>query len=211
MKNNRPLLFAGAVAGVLVIVFFIMWAGNDFQALRSGQPPFQLRYDMQYQAKYMAQEPSLFFADRKAMRDYIPGTMPRDGYVYEYKSPEEADANLKNPYAGDMSVFERGKNRFEAFCAPCHSSNGQDTTEVVKKGMQKPPNLAAAQAKNYSDARLFHIISAGQNVMPGYADKLTPDDRWKIVNYVRELQKQPLKYAEPAKKDTTATPATTGK
>jgi hypothetical protein len=60
--------------------------------------------------------------------------------------------------------------------------------------MQKPPNLVADNAKGYSDARVFHVISAGQNIMPGYADKLKEEDRWAIVHYVRELQKAPLKY-----------------
>jgi mono/diheme cytochrome c family protein len=208
MKNNRPKIFLSVIVGTLVLILFIMWAGNDFQALRSAEPPFQLKYDMMYQEKVMAQEPSLFFADRKSMRDYIPGTLPRDGYIYPYKSYEEAEAALSNPFAGDMSVLARGKNRFDAFCAPCHSANGQDTTEVVRKGMQMPKNLVADQAKGYSDAHLFHIISYGQNVMPSYADKLTPEDRWKIVNYVRELQKQPLLYAEAPKTDSTATNTT---
>jgi hypothetical protein len=81
--------------------------------------------------------------------------------------------------------------------------------------MQKPPNLAGKQAKSYSDARIFHVISAGQNVMSSYADKIPPEDRWKIVNYVREIQKQPLLYPETVPADTTAagkkdTTATTG-
>jgi mono/diheme cytochrome c family protein len=210
MKNKRPVLYAGIIAAALVIIFFIMWAGNDFQALRSDQPPYQLRFDMQYQKKFMAQEPSLFFADRKVMRDHIPNTLPRDGYVYRFKTYEEAEAELTNPIAGDMSVLARGKNRYDAFCAPCHSTNGQDTTEVVRKGMQKPANLAAEQAKNYSDVRLYHIISAGQNVMPGYADKLNPANRWAVVNYVRELQKQPLLYKEEPKQDTAVVAAVPG-
>ncbi|MAT40518.1 MAG: hypothetical protein CL946_13055 [Ectothiorhodospiraceae bacterium] len=204
MKNKRPLIFLGSTIGVLVIIFFILWAGNDFQALRSKEPPFQLRYDMMYQKKYMAQESNYFFADRKAMRDHVPGTLPRDGYIYPYETFEQAEAELTNPFAGDMSVLSRGKNRFNTFCAPCHSENGQDTSEVVRKGMQMPKNLAAPNAKSYSDARLYHVISKGQNVMPGYADKLPPEDRWAIVNYVRELQKQPLLY-EVAATDTTST------
>jgi mono/diheme cytochrome c family protein len=107
-------------------------------------------------------------------------------------------------------VLARGKNRYDSFCAPCHSVSGQDSTEVVRRGMQKPANLVAANAKGYSDAHLFHVISAGQNIMPGYADKLKPEDRWAIVNYVRELQKAPLKHAEaaaPASADSVAAPA----
>lgn len=214
MKNKRPIILTAAAAGVLAVVLFVLWAGNDFQALRSTEPPLQIRYDMQYQSKVGAQQKNTFFADGKSMRDHVPGTVPRSGSIYPYTTYQEAEAELTNPFAGNVAVLARGKNRFNSFCAPCHSVTGQDTTEVVRKGLQKPPSLAAPNAKGYSDAHLFHVISAGQNIMPGYADKLKPEDRWAIVNYVRELQKAPLKYAEaakPAAVDTTSAQGSTAK
>jgi mono/diheme cytochrome c family protein len=212
LKNKRNLLIAAIVAATVVVSFLVLWAGNDFQSFRSTEPPIQIRYDMYYQSKVGAQQGSEFFADRLAMRGHVPGTVPREGDIYPYATFEEAEAELHNPLAGRTDLLERGKNRFTVFCATCHSPSGQDTTEVVRKGMPKPPSLAAPNAKSYSDARLYHVISAGQNIMPGYADKLKPEDRWAIVNYVRELQKAPLKYAEapkPAAADTAkATPTT---
>ena len=195
--NNRriPIAFILAAAST-VVVLLVLWAGNGFQSLRSTEPPIQVRSDMYYQSKSMAQEPSTFFADRKAMRDHVPGTMPRNGTIYPYTTPEEAEAALSNPLAVSPEVLARGENRFNSFCAPCHSASGQDTTEVVKRGLQKPPNLAGVNAKGYSDARMYHVISAGQNIMPGYADKLSEHDRWAIVHHVRALQKAPLKYPE---------------
>lgn len=213
INNRRIPITLILTAAVVVVVFFALWAGNDFQALRSTEPPIQIRYDMYYQSKYMAQEQSTFFADRKAMRDHVPGTVPRNGTIYAYATPEEAEAGIAgNPLAVSPEVLARGENRFNSFCAPCHSVSGQDTTETVRRGLQKPPNLAAANARGYSDARLFHVISAGQNIMPGYADKLNEEDRWAIVHHVRELQKAPLKYAEtaPAAQDTTATENSAG-
>lgn len=196
MKNKGTLSIAIATIGGLAVVFFFLWAGNDFQALRSRKPPIQIRYDMQYQTKVGAQQPNNYFSDGASMRPHVPGTVPREGSLYPYATVPEAEAELHNPLAGDISVLDRGKNRYNNFCAPCHSVTGQDTTEVVRKGLQKPPNLVASNARGYSDVHLFHIISVGQNIMPGYADKLTPEDRWMIVNYVRELQKEPLRYAE---------------
>ena len=195
MNSKRTIIIAGATAAIAAVSLFVLWAGNDFQALRSEQPPIQLRYDMQYQSKLGAQQRSTFFADGRSMRDHVPGTVPRQGSLYPYTSYQEAEAELANPVAVNSAVLARGKNRFNTFCAPCHSVTGQDTTEVVRKGMQKPPSLAAPNAKGYSDAHLFHVISAGQNIMPGYADKLKPEDRWAVVHYVRVLQKAPLKYA----------------
>lgn len=188
-----------ALAGIVVVVLFVLWAGNDFQALRSKEPPIQIITDMYYQRKVAAQQPSTFFSDRAAMRPAVPGTVPRDGSVYTFTTWQQADSALAGAMpAATREMLARGENRFKAFCAPCHSVSGQDTTEVVRKGMQKPPNLAATNARGYSDARLFYVVSKGQNVMPGYADKLTPDDRWAVIAHVRALQKQPLRYPDPA-------------
>lgn len=210
--NNRNIPLTPIIlVGVPVLVFFIIWAASGFRPLRSKEPPIQVRRDMYYQSKYMAQEPSTFFADGKVMRGHVPGTVPRNGTIYPYTTPEEAEAALHNPLASTPEVLARGKNRFNTFCAPCHSPSGQDTTEVVRRGMPKPPNLAGTNAKGYTDAHIFHVISAGQNIMPSYADKIPEEDRWAIVNHVRELQKAPLKYPEavPASSsDTTATNAT---
>jgi mono/diheme cytochrome c family protein len=145
------------------------------------------------------------------MRNSVPGAIPRDGDTFTDTSWQQTEARLRDPMPeATPALLARGRNRFDSFCAPCHSANGQDTTEVVRKGMQKPPNLAAANAKGYSDAHLFYVVSRGQNVMPGYADKLVPADRWAVIRYVRELQKQPLRYPDPAvaKKDTVKTTAT---
>ena len=217
MLKNKRILIIFALIVIAVGTFVVLWAGNDFQAFRSTEPPLQIRYDMYYQSKVGAQQRSEFFADRLAMRGHVPGTVPRNGEIYPYATWEEAEKELRNPFSGRTDLLARGKNRFNTFCASCHSPSGQDTTEVVRKGMPKPPNLAAPNAKSYSDARLFHVISMGQNIMPGYADKLNPEDRWAVISYVRELQKAPLKYAEAPKAATvdtakaTPTTANTGK
>jgi mono/diheme cytochrome c family protein len=89
--------------------------------------------------------------------------------------------------------LSRGKNRYEAFCTPCHNYDGQGNGTVVARGFQNPPNLRDEVTKAKTDAHLFHIISAGQNIMNGYADKIKPNDRWSIVHYVREMQKLGVK------------------
>lgn len=90
-------------------------------------------------------------------------------------------------------VLSRGKNRFEAFCTPCHNYDGQGNGSVVARGFQNPPNLRDEVTKAKSDAHLYHIISAGQNIMNGYGDKIQSNDRWAIVAYVREMQKLGVK------------------
>jgi mono/diheme cytochrome c family protein len=209
MKNKRPHWLLLSAAAIAAGALLFSWAGNNYQSLRSERPPFQLRYDMQYQDRVSAQQPSAFFADRKSMLNHVPGTVPRDGSVFTDTSYQQTETVLASPVAQlSAARIERGANRFNAFCSPCHSGTGQDTTEVVRRGMQKPPNLAAPNAKGYSDQRLFYVVSKGQNVMPGYADKLTPEDRWNVIGYVRQLQRAPLRnVASPAIADSTTTTA----
>lgn len=200
-----------ALAGIVVVVLFVLWAGNDFQALRSKEPPIQIITDMYYQRKVAAQQPSTYFADRAAMRPAVPGTVPREGSVYTFTTWQQADSALAGAMpAATRELLARGENRYNAFCAPCHSVSGQDTTEVVRKGMQKPPNLLQ-NAPAFSNAHIYHIISAGQNIMPGYADKLKPEDRWAVVAWVRELQKAPLRHPLPTAAPATATADSTAK
>ena len=79
INNRRIPITPLVVLALAVIIFLVLWGGNGFQAFRSTEPPIQVRSDMYYQSKYMAQEQSTFFADRKAMRHPVPGTLPRNG------------------------------------------------------------------------------------------------------------------------------------
>ena len=131
----------------------------------------------------------------------VEHTVSRNGSAYPLDKPdfEKADSLVgSNPL--DLSttstrqyVLSRGKNRFEAFCTPCHNYDGQGNGSVVARGFQNPPNLRDEVTKAKSDAHLYHIISAGQNIMNGYGDKIQSNDRWAIVAYIREMQKLGVK------------------
>jgi mono/diheme cytochrome c family protein len=121
------------------------------------------------------------------------GTVPRGFTPYKYATdPLAAEANLVNPLAGDNTekTLERGKNRFETFCSPCHGMQGHGDGTVAQYMSLKPPPLISDKVKNFKDGRIFHIITAGQGVMSSYATQVfKEEDRWAIVKYVRVLQK----------------------
>src|SRR5262249_49887349 len=97
-----------------------------------------------------------------------------------------------NPHAGDMSVeiLNRGRTKFETYCAVCHGYQGKGDGPVSVKMALKPPPLISEKIIKLPDGGIFHIISDGQGVMSSYAYQLVDeDDRWAIVNYVRSLQK----------------------
>lgn len=178
---------AGFVVGVLS--GSITWFSED--------PPIMIINDMDDQFKVKPQVGSSYYTDRKSGRDPLPNTVPIEGTAYPLDKPdfEKADSVVgANPL--DIStpekrqyILSRGKNRYEAFCTPCHNYDAQGNGAVVKRGFQNPPNLRDSVTKAKTDAHIFHIISAGQNIMNGYGDKIKPHDRWTIVHYIREMQK----------------------
>lgn len=151
-------------------------------------PPVQVIPDMDSQAKVKANAESRFFRDGNGNRVAVPGTVSRSAQPYAYYgAPERAIAELRNPVAPTREVLDRGRNRFETFCAVCHGLDGRGNGVVVEHGYPQPPSLHSKKINEYPDAMIFHIISNGQNAMPSYAPQITPEDRWATVMYLRAL------------------------
>jgi mono/diheme cytochrome c family protein len=183
---NGKIKFFPALLLTLVVLFSVAFLSGNYM-WTSDKPPLEIIDDMDNQPKVKPQTGSAFFADGKATREPLPFTVPVKGSKYT-TTLEEADTKNVNPLkdANDV-VLARGKNRYNAYCAPCHNYDGKGNGLVVQHGFSNPPNLME-NAKNYSDGKIYHIISAGQNVMPAYSDKTSDVDRWCIVHYVRALQ-----------------------
>ncbi len=187
-KKRFPFIriFIGLAALVLLGLIFsgeIPWYSET--------PPIMVFDDMDDQFKVKPQVGSTYFADRKGDRDPIENTFPRDGVLYPLDKPDfdKADSVIgQDPLQHSRFALARGQNRFETMCAPCHGNDMSGDGTVAKKGFQRPPSLLADHARTLTDAHIFHIISAGQNLMPAYADKLPVNDRWTIVQYIRSLQ-----------------------
>lgn len=121
-------------------------------------------------------------------------TIARGKKPYAYKGePTIAEEKLVNPFKDDFSAptLARGKERFDIYCAVCHGSTGHGDGPVAGKMIVKPKSLVTDLAKGYKDGRIFHIITDGQGLMGSYASQIFNEaDRWKIVNYVRTLQRK---------------------
>jgi len=192
MKVKFPILWgtlglASAVFIALLLTGNIMWFSEN--------PPLQMIPDLDTQFKVKPQTGSTVFADRKSNREPLENTVPRDGHVYPFTMGDIDKAEVEfaagNPLTPSEFVLARGQNRFNTFCSPCHNYTAKGDGLVQKKGMgsAETMNLTRDVARAYSSAKLFHIISAGQNIMPAYGDRINEADRWAIVHYVRELQK----------------------
>ncbi len=157
------------------------------------EPNVELIQDMMEQP---ALKPQDFHPDERtkpAVRLPPEGTVPIGAKPYPYHlNPEAAEANLKNPFAGNMSpeLLKIGRQKYDTYCAVCHGYEGRGDGPVAPKMALKPPTLLSDKVINFKDARIFHIITDGQGVMASYAYQIVDEnDRWAIVNYIRSLQK----------------------
>lgn len=130
----------------------------------------------------------------------VPGTVARGMVSYPYKGdPEAAGRNLRNTLPRTKHVIEEGGVLFSAYCRACHGPLGQGDGSVTPM-FPRPPSLTSAKVRDYSDGRIFHIITEGQNLMPSYATQVEPQERWAIIHYVRTLYRSQHPSSEDLKK-----------
>ena len=158
----------------------------------SKNPPVWFWYDMRIQEKYKAQAVSPFFADGRASRRPVEGTIPV-GYLKEdtpYNTGEEEGKYLaRNPEALTPELLARGQERFNIYCSPCHDRTGSGRGIVAARTTWIPGNLHDDRIVGMVDGELFHVITNGRRSMPGYRFQVPEKDRWAIIAYVRALQR----------------------
>jgi mono/diheme cytochrome c family protein len=131
--------------------------------------------------------------DQVQMRMPPEGTISRGNPPYAFQNDPAGAEKQPNPLAGNMSAetLTLGRKTFDIYCGLCHGATGAGDGRIAEKMAVKPRNLIAAEAKAYTDGRIYHAITAGKGVMGSYASQITDAKRrWAVVNYVRTLQKQ---------------------
>jgi mono/diheme cytochrome c family protein len=93
-----------------------------------------------------------------------------------------------NPLPMDRATLERGRERFDIYCSPCHSVAGDGDGMIVRRGFPGPPSYHTDRLRNAPDAHFYSVITNGYGLMYSYADRVAPRDRWAIVAYIRALQ-----------------------
>ena len=144
---------------------------------------------MAEQKKLKAQQPSNIFSNGIGMRAPVEGTVARGFLPYPYKgNPDDAGKYLINPLLATKDVLEQGKAKYLTFCSPCHGNFARGDNRLQGQ-FPNPPTLHSDKVRNWPDGNIYHVITEGQNAMPSYARQLSPEDRWKIILYVRALQR----------------------
>ncbi len=149
------------------------------------------RQDMHDQPKYRGLRASTFFADGSSARPLVEGTVARgtlqeDEAFFTGKNEKVTVKDL--PFAVDEALINRGQQRFNIYCSPCHDKSGSGNGIVVQRGYRQPPSFHIDRLRQADAGYLFDVITNGFGVMPDYRVQVAPRDRWAIVAYIRALQ-----------------------
>ncbi len=107
----------------------------------------------------------------------VPNTIARDDTV-----------NTPAPPPVTMALLERGQQRFDINCSPCHGRTGEGDGMIVQRGFPRPPSYFSDRLREAPNQHFYDVITHGYGVMYPYADRVEPADRWAITAYIRALQ-----------------------
>lgn len=185
------------VAFVCVVIVSIF----GFRGTKFTQPPIDVFPEwafpgMKYQPKLRPQSASSFFADGRADRAPVEHTVMRgmlreDDALNTGKQGADFVRGFPSAVTVDLKFVQRGKDRYEIYCAPCHGALGDGMGITKQYGMGTTPTYHDDARRKMAEGQIFDIITHGSasKVMQPYNDKLSPEDRWAVVAYVRALQR----------------------
>ena len=149
------------------------------------------RQDMHDQPKYVPMRASDFYPDKRSERPYVEGTVPagefQDGSPLYTGTVGDAPIDYF-PMAITAADMKRGQERYGIYCSPCHGRTGDGNGMIVQRGYRQPPSFHLDRLRTSPPGHYFDVITHGFGVMPDYAVPVSPQDRWRIVAYIRALQ-----------------------
>lgn len=165
----------------------------------SPKPRIHIIQDMDNQPKYKAQARNRLFADRRAMRPPVAGTVARgelgdDDRLHLGSVGGEWIEEIPVPVT--MQLMRRGRERYDVYCSPCHGLGGHGDgmvskrAEALQEGTWTPPaSFHTELVRSRSAGHLYNSIANGIRNMPAYGTQISVEDRWAIVAYIRALQR----------------------
>ena len=149
------------------------------------------RLDMQDQPRFKPLQQSDFYADLRSSRPLVPGTVARGQLrldAYFYTGLSNGNPGDAMPFPVTKEVLERGRERYNIYCAPCHSRTGDGNGVIVQRGYRRPPSYQIERLQKAPLGHFYDVITNGYGAMPDYAAQVSAQDRWAIVAYIRALQ-----------------------
>ena len=204
-----PRLIVYSVMVLLMLTLIPPVVAARVRATPSEGRPIHIIQDMDIQTKFKAQSENPIYADQRAMRPEVVGAVARgETYLDPHLHNGVVDGgwatSLPEAIKLDLKTVERGQQRFNIYCAPCHGWNGggqgpvnQRAISLMNNADGPPDGTSWTQARNLHDpgwdtqpmGQIFNTITNGKNSMAGYESQITVDDRWAITIYVKALQR----------------------
>jgi len=150
------------------------------------------RLDMHVQPRQNPLSRSDFFADQRSERAAVEGTVARgelheDSYFYTGRASDGPGNYM--PFPVTKEVLERGRERYNIYCSPCHSLVGDGNGFIPSRGFSRmPPSYHIPRLQKAPLGYFYDVITNGFGIMPDYSSQISPKDRWNIVAYIRALQ-----------------------
>lgn len=151
------------------------------------------RQDMHVQPRYNPYDPTDFFDDGQSARMPVAGTVPRGELSL---GPQELLYTGKVngvvaevfPFPVTREIMNRGQERFNIYCTPCHGMAGDGDGMIVQRGFRSPPSFHVDRLRTAPAGHFFDVITNGFGVMYPYGSRVPARDRWAIIAYIRALQ-----------------------
>jgi mono/diheme cytochrome c family protein len=205
-KIPRIIVYVLMIGGCIALIPPLVFA--RMRATPSPNRPIHIFWDMDFQPKFKAQAPNPLFADGRAMRPPVQGSVARgesyvDTHMFEGVVDGQWATALPTSMKLDQATLERGQQRFNIYCSACHGYAGYGDGAVNQRAMELVSNVNGpvngtqwVAAKSLHDettrhqpmGQLFNTITHGIRNMAGYGAQISVDDRWAIAAYVKALQ-----------------------
>jgi hypothetical protein len=147
------------------------------------------RQDMQDQPRLKPMRSDVFLGEQR-YRAPVLHTIARDQNQTSYFYSGYDGDNLGNriPFPVTKDVLERGRERYNIYCAPCHARTGDGNGMIVQRGYRRPPSYHIDRLRQAPLGHFFDVMTNGFGAMPDYSSQIPPRDRWAIAAYIRVLQ-----------------------
>ena len=205
-KIPRIIVYVLMIGGCIALIPPLVFA--RMRATPSPNRPIHIFWDMDFQPKFKAQAPNPLFADGRAMRPPVQGSVARgesyvDTHMFEGVVDGQWATALPASMKLDRATLERGQQRFNIYCSACHGYAGYGDGAVNQRAMELVSNVNGpvngtqwVAAKSLHDettrhqpmGQLFNTVTHGIRNMAGYGAQISVADRWAIVAYVKALQ-----------------------
>ena len=142
-------------------------------------------------SRYKPYQATISFEDGASARPLVAGTVPRGQARTDellYQGTIDGKVADQFPFPITMMDMKRGQQQFNIFCSACHGQTGEGNGMIAQRGLTPPPSYHIPRLRAAPVGHFYYVMTNGFGAMYGYAERIKPEDRWRIAAYIRALQ-----------------------